>query len=183
MRCFLGTKIDEDLVPEVRDIKEKFKRTGGDIKFVEDENLHFTVKFLGDIGKDEIKEVDAVKEVVENFDPFEIGLVGTGVFPSLDYMKVIWIGVEDGKGEFTDLLQQIEDRLSEKGFEREKNEIVPHATIGRVKSGKNKKQVSSMVERLKGEKIGEMVVDKVTLFESELTPEGPIYKKLKNYTL
>lgn len=183
MRCFLGIKLNQSLVKEVREIKKVFRETGGDIKFVKDENLHFTVKFFGDIEPEEAKGVDKIKNVLEDFDPFRIELKGTGVFPSKDYIKVIWIGVGKGEEKFTNLLVNIDNVLYQAGFEREKNEIIPHLTVGRVKSGKNKKKITEKVDEFVGRKIGEMKVEGVTLFKSDLTPQGPVYEEMENYRL
>lgn len=183
MRCFLGTKLDESLVDNVRQVKEAFRETNADIKFVRDENLHFTVKFLGEVEEGDVKNVDRVEEVLENYNPFQIELKGGGVFPSKDYIKVIWIGVGEGHEKFKEMLERIDKILSMEGFEEEKNEIVPHLTIGRVKSGKNKDRIVSKVNELQGEVMGEMKLDEVSLFKSNLTSEGPIYKRLENYEL
>lgn len=183
MRCFLGSKLDESLVDDVKEVKDAFRETNADIKFVKDENLHFTVKFLGEMEKDRIEKIDRIEEVLRNYNPFRIELRGVGVFPSKGYIKVIWIGVGEGEEKFKGMLEGIDKVLSRQGFEEEKNEIVPHLTIGRVKSGKNKDRIISKVKELKERVIGKMNLKKITLFKSDLTPEGPIYKKLKDYEL
>lgn len=175
--------VDESLVDEIREVKEAFEKTNADIKLVKDENLHFTVKFLGEIEEGGVEKVDRVKGVLDNFDPFQIELKGTGAFPSKDYIKVVWIGVGKGREKFKEMLELIDETLSREGFEREKNEPVPHLTIGRVKSGKNKDRIVSKLQKFQGKEMGGMEVNKVTLFESNLTSEGPVYKKLKQYRL
>lgn len=183
MRCFLGTKIEDNLIPKASKVKNIFKKSGGDIKFVEDENLHFTVKFLGDMKKKETAKINTIKNILQDFEPFKIKLKGTGAFPSENYIKVIWIGLGKGHKKFKKLIQEIDRKLSEVGFEEEKNEIVPHLTIGRVKSGKNKEEIIKALNRTKKRELGEMEVNEVTLFKSNLTSEGPIYDKVRSYGL
>lgn len=183
MRCFLGSKLDESLVDDVSQVKDDFKAINADIKFVKDENLHFTVKFLGEIGKSKVEKVDKVEGRLEDYDPFQFELKGAGVFPSKGYIRVIWIGVGEGYEKFRGMLEDIDGVLSEEGFEEENKDIVPHMTIGRVKSGRNKGRIVSRVEELEGKVIGRMRLNEVTLFKSDLTPQGPVYKRLKNYRL
>lgn len=183
MRCFLGTKIDEGLVNPVSEAREQFEGLNADIKPVRGENLHLTVKFLGETKEEKVRKVDAVEEVLTNFEPFELELKDVGVFPSRDYIKVIWVGGGKGKKKFRDLMSTIDQRLTEKGFEKDENDPVPHVTIGRVKSGRNKQMIKSKLDDLQGERFGEMVVDNVTLFKSKLTSEGPVYEKIKEYRL
>ncbi|MFP4116113.1 MAG: RNA 2',3'-cyclic phosphodiesterase [Candidatus Aenigmatarchaeota archaeon] len=183
MRCFLGTKLDGSLIPEVSRVKDGFTKINADIKPVLDENLHFTVKFLGEIKQGRIKDIDVMKEVLEEFQPFKVELKGVGAFPSKDYIKVLWIGAGQGKKKFRQLMKRTDGRLGEEGFEEEKNKPVPHITVGRVKSGRNKGRIQSKIRKWEGKEFGKMMVEEVTLFESELKSEGPVYKKIKDYRL
>lgn len=183
MRCFLGTELEDSLVPRISDVINSFTELDIDMKPVRDENLHLTVKFLGDISEERLKKVDAVEEVTDEIEPFEIELGGIGVFPSRDYIKVIWIGAGKGGKRFKELMRKVELKLSDKGFEKDKNDPVPHITIGRIKSGRNKESIKSKLDELNGKIFGTMPVDEISLFKSELTPEGPVYEKIKDYRL
>lgn len=183
MRCFLGTKIDEDIVTEVSRVRDSFSELDVDIKPVKDENLHLTTKFLGDINQSEISKIDAVKEVLDGFEPFRLVLKGVGVFPSMDYIKVLWVGAGEGRERYEELMGAVDDRLTGAGFDSEKNKPVAHVTIGRIKSGRNKDLIKSTIRKWEDKKFGTMMVDEVTLFESELRSGGPIYKKLKDYEI
>jgi len=162
MRAFIGIEIPEELKREISKIQKRFE--GFDIKLVERQNLHFCLKFLG-----EISEEDAikVKENLPRFDKFKVKVHGTGVFPHLGHIKVIWLGVKDGKNEMI--------RLA-KGFGAETFEA--HLTLGRVKSGRNKSELIKLLEELKDKDIGEFEVSEVFLIKSELTSLGPVYEKL-----
>ncbi|MFB6217328.1 MAG: RNA 2',3'-cyclic phosphodiesterase [Candidatus Aenigmatarchaeota archaeon] len=183
MRTFLGIGVARDPKQSISSVKDEFRRTDADIKYVKDENLHWTVKFLGDVKEDEIQRIDTVKDVVSDREPFEVELSGVGVFPSLDYIKVIWVGAGDGRSKMKDMIDSVDARLSDAGFEGDEKETVPHVTIGRMKSGRNKEEVRETIKRLKGHSFGTMKVGSITLYSSELTPEGPIYETLKEFEL
>lgn len=183
MRCFLGIGLDEEVKDRVSKVKEGFKDINTDIKFVDDDNLHWTVKFLGDLDQNEINRVEPVKDVTSDFTSFNVELKGMGAFPSLDYIKVIWVGAGDGGSKLKRLIEEVDSKLQSEGFEPEDNEIVPHLTIGRMKSGRNKEKVKSKIEGLKGKRFGKMNINSIKLYKSELTPEGPIYDVLREFEL
>lgn len=183
MRCFLGIGVDGKLRDGIEGVQKKFEEAGADIKSVGRENLHWTVKFLGDVKENEIKQVDHIRNVLEDYVPFELEVRGVGVFPSMEYIKVIWIGAGEGRRKLKGLIEDIDQCLSEHGFEREKEETVPHITIGRMKSGKRKEGVKETVKELRDKKLGTMSVGNVKLFESELTPDGPVYTIKRRYDL
>ncbi|MFP4045985.1 MAG: RNA 2',3'-cyclic phosphodiesterase [Candidatus Aenigmatarchaeota archaeon] len=183
MRCFLGVQLNENLLPNVKSIKDEIAETGGDIKLVEDENLHYTIKFLGDIREKDLEKIDKIEQEITDIDPFEIEIKDMGAFPTRDYIKVIWLGVGKGYDRFKKLMTRINDKLESLGFREEKNDLVPHMTIGRVKSGKNKEEIKHKIGNLEDKTIGRMRVERITLFQSNLTPGGPIYEKVKEYKL
>ncbi|UCG94985.1 MAG: RNA 2',3'-cyclic phosphodiesterase [archaeon] len=173
MRCFLGIPVPEELKKKIGKIIEKIN-VGG-IKFVGPENLHWTVKFFGDIREGQVDRIKELMESVEGGD-MEIEVRGVGTFPSSSYVKVIWIGVGRGKEEFTGFLKEIGSVFS--GFGR-KSEIVPHLTIGRVKFVRDREKLIGAVKNLEDVNLGSMKIDKLVLYESRLTPEGPVYGELK----
>ncbi len=183
MRCFLGVKLSKEIVSEVAKAREKFEKIDADIKTVENENLHLTVKFLGKTDEKDLHKIDILNDTLEEFDPFMIKLKDVGVFPSADYIKTIWVGIDKGNEMFVELIKNIEDSLAKIGFESSKNSPVPHATIARVKSGKNKDMIKNTLEELHNRSFGKMKVDRITLFKSKLRPIGPTYEKIKEYRL
>ncbi len=179
VRSFIAVDLDKSLLPKICDIQSQILE--GTIKFVEPENLHFTLKFLGDITDSKKEDVTKkLKEICSQFNPFPITLKGVGVFPSLNYVKVIWAGVE-GNHFFT-LAKLVDSGMARLGFRQEK-EVVPHLTIGRVKSAGNKSILKSQIEAFADTEIGSMTVTSVKLKKSELTRKGPIYTDVEDITL
>jgi len=176
MRVFLGIDIPNELKQKIIYVQNRF--SDFDIKFVEPENLHFNLKFFGDV---EEKKVEKLKEVLEKickqFEPFVINISGLGTFPSKNYIRVIWLGVKEGYQTFLSLSQTINNAIETLGFGKE-NRFVPHLTLGRVRSGRNKNELLVMIRKFEDIEIGKMKVDEIKLFQSKLSPSGPVYKEV-----
>lgn len=179
MRAFLGVPIPPKIREKISKIQENFDIKG--TKLVKPENLHWTVKFFGEIDGKKAKEIKKRLGDVKQ-KPFRIEARGVGVFPSISYIKVIWIGCQEG-GEFKGFIREIKDRFKDIGKKDKHKEITPHLTIGRVKFVKNKKKLVNLIKEFKNKEIGEMKVGKLVFYKSELTPKGPIYEKIKEVKL
>jgi 2'-5' RNA ligase len=174
MRAFIACEISHRGIKEVI---EEIRKSDANIKFVEPENTHVTLKFLGEIQEEMGRHVgEALEHACSSPSPMEAGLSGVGVFPNLHYMKVIWIGINCP--EMEKLQKKLDDALSKLGFKKEKG-FKPHLTIGRVKSAKNKQQLSTALKNLKDVEIGSVKIEAVKLKKSDLTPKGPIYTDIK----
>ncbi|BBL61426.1 RNA 2',3'-cyclic phosphodiesterase [Methanobrevibacter arboriphilus] len=186
-RCFLAIDIDSDLIQNIVKVQEEFKNTNNNVKYVEEENLHFTLKFFGDIDKDKIFEVkNCILKVLNeiNFkDNFsnEISIKGLGTFPNKNYMKVLWVGCENSEF-ITKLHDALDLEFKKIGFKLDK-QFKTHITIGRIRNLKDKNEFKSKIEKLENFEIGNMNIEKISLKISELTPKGPIYSNIKVFEL
>lgn len=174
MRVFIGIPIPDKMKDKISELQKKFDIKG--IKLVEPKNLHWTVKFFGYL-KEEVKEVKKIMDKI-HFEPFKIGIGGVGVFPSLSYIRTIWIGVDNGKKEFLNFLEDTKNKFTDIGKSDNKG-IKPHLTIGRVKRIYDKEKLIDLIEKNRKVKIGETKIDRLVLYKSTLTPKGPIYEALK----
>jgi len=176
MRAFLGIPIPDNLKSKVIGIQDRF--SDFDIKFVESENLHFNIKFFKEIENEKVKKYKEILEKISTqFEPFEIEISGLGAFPSKNYIRVIWLGVKQGYQIFRSLTETIENSLEALGAERE-DRFIPHLTLGRVRSGRNKNELLILIRKLEDVEIGKMKIDKITVFQSKLSPKGPIYEEV-----
>lgn len=179
VRTFIAIELNEETHSELSSLLSALKESDADVKWVAPEAIHLTLKFLGYVDDTKIKEVQKIlSEVAKNSKPFTLSLKEVGAFPKLDYPRVIWVGVEEGKNEAEQIAKELEDRLEKIGIPKEDREFHPHLTLGRVKSQKNKDKLKSIIETTKFEPKSKVNVDHLTLFKSQLTAKGPIYTPL-----
>jgi len=180
-RGFIATDIVA--FPKLLEFEKEINNTGANIKPVEPENVHITLKFLGDTNEDLLEEIhEIIKNVVKGFNPFNIKLEGAGVFPNQNYIKVIWIGIKQWE-KLESIAQKIDEHLHDKGFKKEKRKFSAHLTIARVRSAKNKEKLIQIIEKYKDFDFAEIKVDSIKLKKSELTSKGPMYTDLKDVRL
>lgn len=182
IRAFLAIDLKEEFKPQIKEIIEDFKTLNTDIKFVEVENLHFTLKFFGDVDENKINQIsEIVSNTLEGFDPFNLKIQGCGAFPNLNHIKVIWLGTEENTI-LNSLHDDLDDEFSKIGFKKDFR-FSNHLTIGRMKSAKNKNQVKEKLNDYKTVEIGEMSIGRISLKKSTLTPDGPIYEDVKVFDI
>ncbi len=174
-RSFIAIDANEKVRNSLRPIQNRLEETGADLKLVSQENIHMTLKFLGDVFESRIDLInDAINEAI-SLDSFEINIEGLGVFPKPSYIRVIWAGVSKGSEKLGKIRQKLDSKLAELDFSPEDEDFTPHFTIARVKSGKAKDKLNSIINEKSEETWGTIEVDKIELKKSELTSEGPIY--------
>ncbi|WP_415953143.1 RNA 2',3'-cyclic phosphodiesterase [Methanobrevibacter woesei] len=182
IRAFLAIDLKEEFKPQIKEIIEDFKTLNTDIMFVEVENLHFTLKFFGDVDENKINQIsEIVSNTLEGFDPFNLKIQGCGAFPNLNHIKVIWLGTEENTI-LNSLHNDLDEEFSKIGFKKDFR-FSNHLTIGRMKSAKNKNQVKEKLNDYKTVEIGEMSIGRISLKKSTLTPNGPIYEDVKVFDI
>jgi len=170
--------IDIEAFQKLVEFENEIKKTGANVKLVEPENVHLTLKFLGDTEEALLDEIEKIIiDAVEDIDPFNIQFKSAGVFPNQKYIKVIWIGIEH-KGEMVTIANRIDEQISKLGFKREKRGFSPHLTIARVRAAKNKDKLLQVIEDYRDVEFKDIRVDTIRLKKSDLTPKGPIYTNL-----
>lgn len=182
VRSFLAIELDEDLVPKILDVQKEFKKTNSNIKYVPSQNMHFTLKFFGNIDLDMVEDISAaVLKVIKDYSSFDLNIKKCGCFPNKNVIKVLWLGLDEGSP-IRDLQRDLDKEFKKLGFKKERN-FISHLTIGRVKSPKGKKEIRNAIEKLENIEIGQMTVSKICLKKSTLTPQGPIYEDIKVFEL
>ena len=182
IRSFLAIELDPELVPKILDVQKEFKKTNSNIKYVPSQNMHFTLKFFGNIDLDMVEDISAaVLKVIKNYSSFDLNIKKCGCFPNKNVIKVLWLGLDEGSP-IKDIQKDLDKEFRKLGFKKEKN-FISHLTIGRVKSPKGKKEIRNTIEKLEDVEIGQMTVSKICLKKSTLTPQGPIYEDIKVFEL
>jgi RNA 2',3'-cyclic 3'-phosphodiesterase len=158
----------------------KAVQTGADLRPVETENIHMTIRFLGDIT---LNLADKILEVMKEakFKPFPVQLMGLGVFPNLYNPRVLWAGIALGAEQLDNIFKQLEPKLRNLGLAPEHNAFSPHLTIARVRSPKNRDILAELVTKNEKYDFGTIEARCLRLKRSELTPQGPIYSTLKEF--
>lgn len=182
-RSFIAIETNEETRKNIIDLQRDLKQTGADLKIVNPENIHLTLRFLGNVSENRLELVkDAMNKAI-TISPFKIGVEGTGVFPKLSFIRVIWAGVEKGEEETRAIRDSLDKKLDEINHPPPDKEFTPHLTIARVKSGKAKDKLISKIKENSDREFGSINVTDITLKKSELTPDGPIYTTLERISL
>ncbi len=181
MRAFLALDVKDDrTIKLIEDVQKKLIQTEADLKLVEPNNLHFTLKFFGEINDSLAMRI---KDSLENvkFKSLHVIYKGMGVFPSPQRISVIWVGVDNSCiDDLFNIANKVEERLrgitriDERGFQ-------PHLTISRVKSGRNKDRLLAFIKEHESQDFGEEIIKSMRLKKSDLTPKGPIYSDVYNF--
>ncbi|MBT3285517.1 RNA 2',3'-cyclic phosphodiesterase [Candidatus Bathyarchaeota archaeon] len=176
-RSFVAVECQGVLHSRFVEAQGVLKATGASIKLVEVENIHITLKFLGDI---EDHQVEEVAEVIRNitFEPFEFTVEGVGVFPNLKRPKTIWAGISTGVGEIANIVKEVNSSLAKLDFEKDRRNFHPHLTITRVRGGQNRDRLVDALLGMEEMEFGKVKVDRIYLKKSVLTPNGPIYSTI-----
>jgi 2'-5' RNA ligase len=181
IRSFIAFDMEnEQVLSRLAAAQKLLAETGADLKLVAPRNIHVTIRFLGDISPG---MVDKVYEAMKNvkFTPFSIQLRGLGVFPNLNYPRVVWAGMTDGVEQLRSIFTQLEPKIRALGFASDAYGFSPHLTIARVRSGVNKQRLAELVTKKADYEFGLIKADCLRLKRSELSPKGPTYSTLREF--
>jgi 2'-5' RNA ligase len=183
MRVFLAIDINESVKREMENIIKKLKRLGANARWVRPDNAHITIKFFGEISESEIELImEKIKEGIADIIDFNIAVEKLGVFP--EYGKnprVVWAGVRVGK-ELEKLYNELNKRFSKIGFPEEHKEFKPHLTLCRIKNSSGLSGLKKGIAENENHSFGEISVDNIILYKSELTSNGPVYSIIRKFS-
>ncbi len=185
MRAFIAIELPREIKDTLARLQAKLKTAGADVKWVEPNNIHLTLKFLGEITEEAKDQVClALEKISGSKKPFDIVISSMGAFPNPGSPRVIWAAVAAGDPEIKTIAREIETCLEEIGIAKETREFSSHITLGRTRSAKNRQELSKLLEVQAGKKFEyRFPAAKITLFKSTLTPRGPIYETIKEFPL
>jgi 2'-5' RNA ligase len=183
IRAFIGVRINPDIARRITEVISQLKPRVRGVRWVPEENFHFTLKFLGRVDDEKILPIHrALVQQLKLFSRFTINAKGLGVFPGLKRPRVLWVGLEGSQ--LALLAAAVEEALEPIGFLPEARSFKPHLTIARWRQPERlSKAVSEEIERWKGHEFGESQVEEVIVFQSVLRPDGAIYRPLQVLTL
>lgn len=184
METFRGfIAVEVPVTDQIKKFQHDINQTEANVKLVEPENIHITLKFLGDTPVNQVDAIESIMhDAVSTVKKHKITLESTGVFPNENFIKVIWIGIHG-----TEWLSKMADALNQKctkiGVKKDKRGFSAHLTIGRMKSARGKEQIVDLLRTYEDTLFAEIPVDSIHLKKSTLTPDGPIYETLLTVSL
>ena len=187
MRCFIAINIDEQIRKALADLQQELQSKAdikrGDAKWVNPENIHLTLKFLGQIRDEQIVDVCKITgDVVSRHKAFELDVESVGRFGGRS-ARVLWVGTGQNCEKMLQLQQDLEQHLDLAGWPREARKFSGHLTLCRIRNARAGMKLAQLAKAYKEYKLGTMPVDSVLVYQSQLTPQGPIYTVLGKYGL
>jgi 2'-5' RNA ligase len=183
MRLFFAVKMPAALKEQLAEFVGRLSGFPGRVKWVETQNMHLTLKFLGEVSSDRLPELrSAAENAAGEHASCEILVSDCGAFPNMKSPRVFWIGVNDAEKRLQSLQKSLDYNLGQLGFERERKRYSPHLTVGRVKDQGGLGRLKEAFAAAEFPPVEVEVAD-FFLIESKLTPAGPIYTDLMRFPL
>lgn len=184
IRSFLAIELPKPILRKIEEVQGDLRSTHADVRWVSPEKIHLTLKFFGSIEESRIDSIfKSIDEPIRSTLPFSLKVRGVGAFPQLKNPRVIWMGLVEEREALTSLQKQIETQLEKVGFQPEDRPFHPHLTLGRMRSSRGKGDLVGRIEKHKEEEFGDLQVERVVLFKSDLKPTGPIHTPLGDVKL
>jgi 2'-5' RNA ligase len=179
IRSFIAFDIEnEQVLNRLSAAQKLILETGADLRPVAPQNIHVTIRFLGSISPNMVEKVYEVMKNVK-FTPFTIKICGLGVFPNINYPRVVWAGMTNGVEQLESIFTQLEPQIRELGFEKDAYGFSPHLTIARVRSAKDKQNLAELLTKKGDFEVGTIKANCLRLKKSQLSPKGPTYSTIK----
>lgn len=183
-RTFIAIGLPKAIRDNLVALQETLGHTEPDVKWVEPENLHLTLCFLGEVDDREIPNVcQLVAEVTAQRGPFTVAVEAAGCFPNARRPRILWAGIGAGADSVGELHDALEDAFEGLGYRREERRYTPHITLGRVRSDRPTQALAAALAARTRWKGGESTVQELLVMGSELTPDGPRYTVLSRCPL
>jgi RNA 2',3'-cyclic 3'-phosphodiesterase len=179
IRSFIGIPIPASLQKSAAKLVRRLSGERDGIKWVPIDNLHLTLKFLGDVDNREVPKVcEAVRECCLPVGPFDLQLQGAGAFPDASRPRVVYANVVTGGESLTAIVSGLEVTLAKLGFKPEPRDYIPHLTLGRARGGSRKgsPELAERIEANQSFDLGATEVEKVVIVASFLDKAGPTYQ-------
>jgi 2'-5' RNA ligase len=184
IRTFIAIEIPKTVISKIRELQGVIKAYGFKIRWVRAENIHLTLKFLGDIEEIKINEIaEAVSKTAEQHSPISLKAKGIGVFPGIKRPHVLWVGLSGQLEALIKLQQTLDENLIALGFSSEERPFKGHLTMGRIKDRIDVKKLGDALMAFRRFESETFTTGQIILYKSELTPSGAIYTKLASASI
>jgi 2'-5' RNA ligase len=183
LRTFIAVDFPLEIIDKARRIITYLKTQTPEnaLKWVVPENLHLTLTFLGDIPEEDLEQIRAItSEALKSQPPFEITIEGLGLYPGVKNPRVVWLGIT-GSQPLIDIHNKLDQALQKADVTPENRDYSPHLTIARVRRHTDHEtamEIGKTLSHYKVDTLGDIKIEEIQLYQSKLTPQGPIYTKL-----
>ncbi len=176
VRTFIAAEVSAEVRAGVGRLIAELAQHNAAVKWVDEQNIHLTIKFLGDVQYVMLNDIcRAVAAAVRDFEPFSIRCTGLGAFPRLSRPRTLWVGLEDEEGQLKQLSAAVEKALAKLRFRRESRPFHPHLTIARIRDGRRVGDFPQLLAEGDFSVTASFTVEELVVFSSDLSPEGPVY--------
>jgi 2'-5' RNA ligase len=184
IRTFIAIEIPRNIIHKIRELQEGIKGYGFKIRWVRPENIHLTLKFLGDVEALRIGDIaEAASKTVKGYTPISLKAKGIGIFPGIKRPRVLWVGLTGQLESLMGLQKTLDENLKVLGFPGEKRFFKGHLTMGRIKDKIDVKKFSDALMAFRSFETDEFTAGQIILYKSELKPSGAVYTKLASASL
>lgn len=176
MRAFIAIPFPDEARASLTSLQDQLKPCGADVAWVKPENIHLTLKFLGDVTDEQKDAMTAeLQRIAAQTPAFMMELGEVGVFPSAEAPRVVWVGLKQGTEQVTALAGQLEQAARKLGLRVEERAFSAHATLGRVRTPRSKTPLMKGLDRAEWQSAPAWQADHITLYRSELSSKGAKY--------
>ncbi|MDR7520851.1 MAG: RNA 2',3'-cyclic phosphodiesterase [Armatimonadota bacterium] len=183
-RTFIAVELSDETRRRLADLQEQMRSAGARLRWVRPANLHFTLRFLSEISAAQVaRATAATREVAQACAPFLITIAGLGAFPTFERPRVVWVGTTEGAEALEHLAAALARALAREGFPADQRHFRPHLTLGRSRDDRQWGDLVRVLHRFRNVVIGPEHVRALTVMESRLTPDGPIYTPWEQVSL
>jgi len=184
IRTFIAIEIPDDIISRFRELQDGIKVYDFKMRWVRSENIHLTLKFLGDVEEIKIYEIaKAVSKTVKGYTPILLQAKGIGVFPGMKRPRVLWVGLTGQLEALVRLQKTLDENLKMLGFPGEKRPFKGHLTMGRIKDKIDVKKFGDALMAFRNFESETFAASQINLYKSELTSSGAVYAKLASVSL
>jgi 2'-5' RNA ligase len=184
IRAFIAFELPPVIISLLQKVQQELKLLKLRARWVRPENIHLTLKFLGDLDPDDIDKIGAAMTgATIEFSPITMSVRGIGVFPGIKRPRVIWLGLGGDIRSLLALQGRLEEKLAGVGFPKDKRSFKAHLTLGRIKQSANPAVIRQMISEYASLSSDEFTCNQVILFKSDLKPLGAVHSKLKQANL
>jgi len=203
MRSFVAVELPEPILEAVGQLSGRLRASGARATWVKPENMHLTLRFLGEVDEDNINRLKAIlSDSYRGMSPFTLSVRGVGAFPNMRRPSVVWVGAVEAREAARSQVELGNERVlgNERaqaietaylaaesaaraiGLAPEEKAFHPHLTLARIRDAREAPPLVACLERERDFCAGDFTVHSVSLFSSRLTPHGPIYQRLEEFT-